>query len=189
MRKYSNFLVALILAGGLVGCGRAAQVNIPQPTAQQVPGAAPMLKNISMADRMTFGGATFEYMSDNLSNLYHKVPVGDFLLGHVLAAMPEGTSVTSMQLQKFSGKCQAHGVFMAEAVCDVSIAVAIEANGAKGIYSIAILESPGPWVSSFGSNYARMTTDGEGEKILTQINLLLRSAAKQLAEQYEARAA
>ncbi|MCE2509857.1 MAG: hypothetical protein J4G10_02585 [Alphaproteobacteria bacterium] len=185
MKNYSRLLAVLVLATALVGCGRATQVNIPQPTAQQVPGAAPMMDKISMADRSTFGNATFEYMSDNLSNKYHTISIGDYLLGHLLAAMPQGATITSMQLQKFSGKCHAYGVFMAESICDVALAVMVEADGAKNIISVHIKESPGPWISSFGSNYAKMTTDGEGEKILTQIKLVLRSLAGEFVKQYE----
>ena len=168
-------MLALILVGGLVGCGRATQVNIPKPTAQQVPGAAPLVEKLSMADRSTFGNTTFEYMSDNLSNKYHKFPVGDFLLGHLLAAMPKDAAATSMQLQKFFGKCHADGIFMPESICDVSLVVTVEAGGSKNIIAVRVAESPGPWVSSFGSNYAKMTTEGEGQKILVQVRILLRA--------------
>lgn len=187
MKKYSKLLLTLILVGGLVGCARATQVSIPTPTVQQVPGAASLVEKISMADRSTFGNATFEYMSDNLSYKYHKIPVGDFLLGHLVAAMPKDASITSIQLQKFSAKCDADGIFQPQSACDISLRVTLETGGSKNLIAVHVKESPGPWVSSFGSNFAKMTTDGEGDKILLQVRLMLRSLADKFVEQYKAR--
>jgi len=187
MKKYSKLLLTLVLAGGIVGCVTTTQVNIPEPTAQQVRGAAPLMEKISIADRATFESTTFEYMSDNLSLSYHKFPIGDFLLGHLVAAMPKNVSITSIQLQKFSGKCIADGYFVAQTVCEVSLAVMVEAEGSKNIIVARVNESPGPWVSSFGTNYAKMSTDGEGEKIMVQVGFVLRSLATEFANEYKGR--
>ncbi len=187
MKTCSNLLILLVLTAGLFACGRASQINIPKPTVQQVPGASALVEQIPMADRSTFQGATFEYMSDNLSNVFHKVPIGDYLLANFLAALPDGVSVASMQLQKFSGKCVASGLMQPKAMCDVAVVVLVKTGEASNIVSLRISESPGPWISSFGSNYAKMTTAGEGEKVVTQIKLLLRSAAKTFAKELQAR--
>jgi hypothetical protein len=96
---------------------------------------------------------------------------------------------SSLQLQRFFGKCHADSIFMPESVYDVSLVVAIEAGGSKNIIAVRVAKSLGPWISSFGLNYGKMTTEGEGHKIPTQIRLLFRSLADEFVKQYKARSA
>ncbi len=186
MKKYGNLLMLLVLVAGLSGCSRSSQVNIPVPTAQDVPGASALVKNIPMTDRATFQGVAFEYMSDNLSNLYHKVPIGNYLLADLLASLPKEMSVTSMKLQRFSGKCIAVGMYDPQTQCDVAVIVSVEVDGVSKVVSTRLGESAGPWISSFGSNYLNATVRGEGQMIVRQIRQLLKPLVKSFAEKLKA---
>jgi len=177
----------LVLVAALAGCARASHVNIPKPTVQDVPGASALVANISMADRVTFQGATFTYMSDNLSNLYHKVPIGNYLLADLLGSLPKEMSVTSMKLQRFSGKCIAVGMYDPQTQCDVAVIVSVEVGGVSHVVSTRLGESAGPWISSFGTNYLNATVRGEGQQIVRQIRKLLKPLVKSFAEKLKAK--
>lgn len=127
MRKRMQIILCFLVCGIISSCMHTSATlhAIPVPDAFTKVVSNP---NFKAVDNESFSDA-YLYYRGGLPDLYHRVPVGDYLLSKLVTTLPIDAEITLIRLNSFESKCGESRAFLPGLQCRTHCSVQIVSNG------------------------------------------------------------
>lgn len=117
----------LLIGFLLSACGGYSPIHyqpVPMPRTQNIVES----KNFEAVQTQSFSEAVMLYPT-RLGNTYHTIPVGDYLIGRIVTALPGDSEISEIRLDAYDSKCGMTGFFIAHALCRTRASFSVKADG------------------------------------------------------------
>lgn len=176
MNKNNLILAVVITSTALCGCANPPTTLGKVPARNNIVEKHSETKNYNSIDKYSFNQADVEYQT---SGGYHKINIGDFLLGEVLDNL-KNSEIESGKLIFFKSQCSYDRIFVPNLICDTSYQLSLKYKGDKIVLNETLpkINIGSPRVSEGQFFLAPIGFDFFQE----QISPVLKSISKSLAE-------